>query len=64
MTYDKDKLNDPNAWRDSERLHRRSMILATARLYNALVREHPEIVRRLQVKNNVTNIFTEVEAQG
>lgn len=40
-------------WLESERLHRRNMLVGSARLYNALIREHPKNVRQLQIKHNI-----------
>lgn len=54
MPYDKRKLESPiSPWLESERLHRKNMLVGSARLYNALVREHPKIVRQLQTKYNI-----------
>ena len=54
MPYDKRKLESPvSPWLESERLHRKNMLVGSARLYNALVREHPKVVRQLQTKYNV-----------
>lgn len=55
MAFDKQKL-DSSAWLESDRLHRKGMLVGSAKLFNALIREHPKIVCALRTKYRITEV--------
>lgn len=42
---------DQGTWTESDRLYRKNMKVGSARLFNALLHNHPRIVILLQTKN-------------
>lgn len=54
MAFDKQTLDNSSTWLESDRLHRKGMLVGSAKLFNALVKEHPKIVLALRAKYRIT----------